>query len=101
MGNAEQVHLQVKHLLKAEMVGECWIDPFCGMESPATLKNDADDAMAADYHIDGLEFLSLLPPLSMDGVLFDPPYSTEQALRKYVPKHNGTAGQGRDCPHRV
>ena len=27
------------------------------------------------------------------GILFDPPYSTEQCLRRYTPKHNGTAGR--------
>ena len=30
---------------------------------------------------------------SMDGVLFDPPYSVEQCLRRYTPKQGGTAGR--------
>lgn len=29
----------------------------------------------------------------MAGVLFDPPYSVEQCLRRYTPKQGGTAGR--------
>lgn len=79
-------------LLKQEMSGT-WADPFCGDTSPAELTNDADPLMKAGSHLDGLDWLRLLPEKSIEGVLFDPPYSTEQALRKYKPKHNGTAGR--------
>jgi hypothetical protein len=70
-----------------------WVDPFCGKYSPANLRNDANPEFEADAHTDGLEWLRGLPSNSADGVLFDPPYSCEQALRTYVPKHNGTAGR--------
>jgi len=73
--------------------GEVWADPFCGRYSPATLTNDADEDNPATYHLDGLDFLKSLADKSVDGVLFDPPYSVEQALRKYIPSHNGTAGR--------
>jgi hypothetical protein len=43
--------------------------------------------------LDGLEFLKTLDDKSIHGVLFDPPYSVEQCLRRYTPKHNGTAGR--------
>lgn len=43
--------------------------------------------------MDALEFLKSLPSNSFDGVLFDPPYSVEQCLRRYTPKHGGTAGR--------
>jgi len=82
----------VSALLAREMRGE-WADPFCGLYSPASIRNDADEANKADYHMDGLDFLKQLPDRSVDGVLFDPPYSVEQALRCYKPKHNGTAGR--------
>lgn len=83
----------VNTLLKDKMVGGIWADPFCGVASPASIRNDADASLAADSHLDGLDFLKSLGTDSIDGALFDPPYSTEQALRKYKPKHNGTAGR--------
>lgn len=82
----------VKELLDIEMTG-IWADPFCGKFSPAQIRNDADLENEAEYHEDGLDFLKSLKDESLDGALFDPPYSTEQALRKYKPKHNGTAGR--------
>lgn len=82
----------VASLLAREMTG-AWADPFCGFYSPATLRNDADSEREAESHLDGLDFLRGLADKSVDGVLFDPPYSTEQALRKYKPVQNGTAGR--------
>ncbi len=82
----------VESLLSEEMDG-CWADPFCGLMSPAEIRNDADESLDAEFHMDGLDFLKSLPDEMVDGVLFDPPYSTEQALRKYKPKQNGTAGR--------
>ena len=83
----------VSALLGVVMNGGTWADPFCGLYSPAQIRNDADEANQAEHHMDGLDFLKSLADKSVDGVLFDPPYSTEQALRKYKPKHNGTAGR--------
>jgi len=82
----------VKDLLKSEM-GGVWADPFAGQNSPAQIRNDHDETNPAEFHMDGLEFLLSLEDSSMDGVLFDPPYSAEQALRKYKPVQNGTAGR--------
>jgi len=82
----------VAFLLHCEMEGE-WADPFCGIASPASIRNDADESRDAEFHLDGLDFLRGLSDSSLDGVLFDPPYSTQQALRKYRPKHNGTSGR--------
>jgi hypothetical protein len=81
----------VQALLKEEMVGDIWIDPFCGQHSPARIRNDADSTVEAGSHEDALDFLKGLEVA--DGCLFDPPYSVEQALRKYVPKQGGTAGR--------
>lgn len=83
----------VTSLLAQEMDGGQWADPFAGFFSPATIRNDADESRPAEFHLDGLEFLRLQETASLDGVLFDPPYSTEQALRKYKPIQNGTAGR--------
>ena len=82
----------VAELLQREMSG-VWADPFAGLTSPAQIRNDHDPNAQAEYHMDGLEFLQSLEADSVDGVLFDPPYSTEQALRKYRPVQNGTAGR--------
>jgi hypothetical protein len=69
-----------------------WIDPFAGENSPAQLTNDIE-GRGNDSSLDGLEFLKCFGNNSVKGVLFDPPYSTEQCLRRYTPKHNGTAGR--------
>ena len=83
----------IASLLKEEMSGDQWADPFCGLHSPAHYTNDADETVPAMEHLDGLEFLKTHQTASLDGVLFDPPYSTEQALRTYKAKYQGTAGR--------
>lgn len=71
----------------------CWVDPFCGPTSPALVRNDLDTSVShAHSHTDGLLFLQSLVSASTDGVLFDPPYSAEQALRVYHTKYKGRAG---------
>lgn len=73
-------------------VGQGWVDPFAGYNSPAEFTNDIEDR-GAKSQMDALEFLKTLHDNFADGVLFDPPYSVEQCLRKYTPKQNGTAGR--------
>jgi len=72
--------------------GKGWADPFAGMNSPAEFTNDIDSDRPAKYHLDALEFLAQVKG-QYRGVLFDPPYSTEQCLRKYTPIQGGTAGR--------
>lgn len=72
-----------------------WVDPFAGKYSPAEITNDIEQE--ATYNLDGLEFLQMFEAESVPGVIFDPPYSIEQCLRKYKPKHKGTAGS---CEYR-
>jgi hypothetical protein len=69
-----------------------WVDPFAGTESPARVTNDIE-GRGARYQMDALDFLRSLPGSSAAGVLFDPPYSVEQCLRRYTPKQGGTAGR--------
>jgi hypothetical protein len=73
-------------------VGKGWADPFAGETSPAEFTNDIEGRGNLSQ-MDALEYLKSLPDESMEGVLFDPPYSTEQCLRKYTPKRKGTAGR--------
>ena len=82
----------IRSLIETYMLGQ-WVDPFAGEYSPAHLRNDADLSKPVESHQDGLEFLRSLESNSADGALFDPPYSTEQALRKYKPIQGGTAGR--------
>ncbi|HHT9146504.1 MAG TPA: adenine-specific DNA methylase [Candidatus Wunengus sp. YC61] len=82
----------IQELFKRYGVGLSWADPFAGMFSPAEISNDIE-GRTARHQMDALDFLKQLPDDSASGVLFDPPYSVEQCLRKYTPKHNGTAGR--------
>lgn len=82
----------VKELLEKYNVGGGWVDPFAGKHSMAGWTNDIE-GRGNRFKMDGLEFLRSLPSHSFCGALFDPPYSTEQCLRKYTPKYNGTAGR--------
>jgi len=70
--------------------GKGWIDPFAGENSPAEFTNDIE-GRGAKSQMDALDFLASLDDAR--GVLFDPPYSVEQCLRRYTPKFNGTAGR--------
>lgn len=81
----------VQELFQRYDVGPRWLDPFAGENSPAEWTNDIE-GRGNMFQGDGLEFLQNTP-LLVDGVLFDPPYSVEQCLRKYTPKQNGTAGR--------
>ena len=82
----------VSGLFRRYGVGEGWVDPFAGETSPAEFTNDIE-GRGAKYEMDALEFLKTIPSGSVKGVLFDPPYSVEQCLRRYTPKQGGTAGR--------
>jgi len=82
----------VHELLRRYEVGAGWADPFAGENSPAELANDIE-GRGNQFQMDALDFLKSLPSASTQGVLFDPPYSTEQCLRRYTPKQGGTAGR--------
>ncbi len=82
-------------LLKEEMVGSIWVDPFCGENSPASYTNDLNPNITqAQFHLDALEHLKLFPNSSVDGVLFDPPYSVTQLKICY--ENIGIALTGKD-----
>lgn len=67
-------------------------DPFAGENSPAELANDIE-GRGNKFQMDALDFLRDIPSETLNGVLFDPPYSVEQCLRLYTPKQKGTAGR--------
>ena len=75
----------IKQLLQEEMNGGAWIDPYCGLYSPAIIKNDLNPNSNAHYNLDALEFLNHLDSYGgkYDGCLFDPPYSLRQLKECY------------------
>ena len=82
----------IKRVIDRYLDSGDWVDPFAGKNSPADVTNDIE-GRGAQYQIDALDFLRQLPSESAAGVLFDPPYSVEQCLRRYTPKQGGTAGR--------
>jgi len=74
----------ISELLKQEVNTEdLWIDPFAGYNSPARVTNDINPGVDTTYHLDALDFLKLFSDNSVDGVLYDPPYSSYQAEHSY------------------
>lgn len=60
-----------------------WIDPFSNKNKIATITNDLNPDFDTDYHLDALDFLKLFDDNSVDGVLYDPPYSPRQVSECY------------------
>jgi hypothetical protein len=74
----------IAELLKEEVSEyENWADPFAGMNSPAGITNDLRPEMPTLFHKDALLFLKELKTASLNGILFDPPYSITQAKQCY------------------
>lgn len=73
----------IKELLLEEMTGGLWIDPFANASKLATITNDLNKDFDTDYHMDAFEFLEMFEDNSVDGVLYDPPYSNRQVSEIY------------------
>jgi hypothetical protein len=69
--------------LSEEITGNTWIDPFANNNKFAQITNDLNANMNTDYHMDALDFLKMFADNSVDGVLFDPPYSPRQIKESY------------------
>lgn len=75
----------IKQLIEKHLISGLWIDPF-SRQSPFNsmcVTNDLDEEFEADYHMESLEFLKKFECNSVDGVLFDPPYSPRQISECY------------------
>ena len=72
----------VKHYLRDSKVS---IDPFARNKRWATHTNDINPETAAEYHMEAVDFLEMLREQGVmaDLIIFDPPYSLEQAKRSY------------------
>lgn len=64
-----------------------WIDPFSRNNPFRTAKNlitnDLSPDTEADFHIEALDFLRTFESGTIDGVMFDPPYSPRQISECY------------------
>lgn len=73
----------ISNLLSEEIKEGLWIDPFANSNKLATVTNDLNDLYDTNYHMDALNFLKMLNDNSVDGVLYDPPYSPRQVSECY------------------
>ena len=63
-----------------------WIDPFARdgvFKSYCKFTNDLNPEFVCTHNMDAYEFLKTFETDSVDGVLFDPPYSLHQIVEKY------------------
>lgn len=73
----------IHNLIAEEMSDGLWIDPFANRNKLAAVTNDLNPEFDTDYHMDALDFLKLFDDSSVDGVLYDPPYSPRQVSECY------------------
>lgn len=74
----------VKNLLRLYVQDyELWADPFAGYNSPAIETNDLNPECPSKYHMKAEEFSKEFEDETIDGILFDPPYSPRQISECY------------------
>ena len=75
----------IKELISKYLQEGQWLDPFSRNSPFADLccTNDLNPEFSSDYNLESLEFLKLFDTASIDGVLFDPPYSPRQISECY------------------
>lgn len=74
----------IKALLDEEVdLRNYWIDPFANRNKIASVTNDLSPEYDTDYHLDALDFLQMFGDASVDGVLYDPPFSPRQVSECY------------------
>ncbi len=74
----------IKDLLSEEVnLSGLWIDPFANRNKLASITNDLNPEYDTNYHLDALDFLKLFDDESVDGVLYDSPFSPRQVAECY------------------
>jgi hypothetical protein len=81
----------IRGLLQKYIHTGLWLDPFNGgyqhdygmFADCRFITNDLNPKVKADYHEEALDFLRRFDDASVDGILFDPPYSLRQAKECY------------------
>jgi len=74
----------IKELIEKYLIGK-WIDPFANdsIFKDKLITNDINPNYKTNYNLDALEFLKQFDDNSIDGILFDPPYSVHQIIQCY------------------
>ena len=83
----------INKLINRIVTDGTWVDPFVrnsAFKYRMAHTNDLASVFEATHHLDALDFLNLFESQSVDGVLFDPPYSPRQIMECYQ-------GVGRKC----
>jgi hypothetical protein len=70
-------------LVKYAGNGVGWADPFAGQSTFAEFRNDLNPGNGQPSQKEAYEFMLDLPGASLNGVIFDPPYSLTQVSRSY------------------
>src|SRR5438552_1597613 len=65
----------IRQFIQSFFTDGLWIDAFANENRLATITNDLDPQYSTDHHLDAFEFLQGISDETVDGVLFDPPYS--------------------------
>lgn len=73
----------IMSLIKQEKTAGLWIDPFANKSRLASVTNDINPEYDTDYHMDALDFLKMFDDDSVDGVFYDPPFSSRQVSECY------------------
>lgn len=73
----------IRNLIQEELTEGLWIDPFANRNKFATITNDLNPEYDTDYHMDALDFMQKFDNDSVDGILYDPPYSPRQVSECY------------------
>lgn len=73
----------IHELIIEELTDGLWIDPFANTNKLASVTNDLNPDYDTDYHLDALDFMKMFDSDSVDGVLYDPPYSPRQVSECY------------------
>ncbi len=73
----------ISEMLEQEMSYGEWVDPFANNSQLASITNDLNPIYDTHYHMDALDFLKTFEDNSIDGVLYDPPYSLRQVSECY------------------
>lgn len=73
----------IHSLIEEELTEGLWIDPFANRNKFASVTNDLSTEYDTDYHLDALDFMKMFDTASVDGVLYDPPYSPRQVSECY------------------
>ena len=73
----------IHELIVEELTDGLWIDTFANTNKLASVTNDLNPDYDTDYHLDALDFMKMFDSDSVDGVLYDPPYSPRQVSECY------------------